>query len=53
MESALERLEYVAVIFYDETNSNDLDIIDSYESINDECKQNDIRLVKTSDDDLT
>ena len=52
MESALERLEYVAVIFYDETNSNDLDIIDSYESINDECKQNDIRLVKTSDDDL-
>ena len=52
MESALERLEYVAVIFFDETNSNDLDIIDSYESINDECKQNDIRLVKTSDDDL-
>ena len=52
LESALERLEYVAVIFYDETNSNDLDIIDSYESINDECKQNDIRLVKTSDDDL-
>ena len=48
----MERLEYVAVIFYDETNSNDLDIIDSYESINDECKQNDIRLVKTSDDDL-
>ena len=52
MESALERLEYVAVIFYDETSSNDLNIIDSYESINDECKQNDIRLVKTSDDDL-
>merc|ERR1711997_233911 len=52
LKSALERLEYVAVIFYDETNSNDLDIIDSYETINDECKQNDIRLVKTSDDDL-
>ena len=52
LESALERLEYVAVIFYDETSSNDLNIIDSYESINDECKQNDIRLVKTSDDDL-
>lgn len=29
-----------------------MNIIDSYETINDECKQNDIRLVKTSDDDL-
>ena len=48
----MERLEYVAVIFYDETNSTHLNIIDAYEEINDECKQNDIRLVKTSDDDL-
>ena len=29
-----------------------MDIIDAYEVINEECKQNDIRLVKTSDDDL-
>ena len=52
LESALERLEYAAVIFYDENSSNDLDIIEAYEDINEECKQNDIRLVKTSDDDL-
>ena len=52
MESALERLEYVAVILYDEEDATNLDIINEYEEINDECKQNDIRLVKTSDDQL-
>ena len=52
LESALERLEYVAVIFYDETDSSDLQILAAHEKINDECKQNDIRLVKTSDDQL-
>ena len=52
LESALERLEYAAVIFYDETDQSNLNIIESYETINDECKQNDIRLVKTSDDQL-
>ena len=52
LESALERLEYAAVIFYDETNPSNLNIIEAYETINDECKQNDIRLVKTSDDQL-
>ena len=52
LESALERLEYAAVIFYDETDPSNLNIIESYETINDECKQNDIRLVKTSDDQL-
>ena len=48
----MERLEYVAVIFYDETDSTHLNIMDAYEEINDECKQNDIRLVKTTDDEL-
>ena len=52
LESALERLEYAAVIFYDETDPSNLNIIEAYETINDECKQNDIRLVKTSDDQL-
>ena len=52
LESALERLEYAAVIFYDETDSSNINIIEAYETINDECKQNDIRLVKTSDDQL-
>ena len=52
LESALERLEYAAVIFYDETDQSNLNIIEAYETINDECKQNDIRLVKTSDDQL-
>ena len=52
LESALERLEYVAVIYYDEEDPSDQKVIDAYETINDECKQNDIRLVKTSDDQL-
>ena len=52
LESALERIEYVAVVYYDDTATSDLEIIDAYEEINDECKQNDIRLIKTSDDQL-
>ena len=52
LDSALKRLEYVAVLFYDNEEEDDVKIVNAFDEITDECKQNDIRLVKTDDKDL-
>ena len=49
MDSALERLDYVAAIYYDPNDPDDLEVVEAFDAIVDECKQNDIRLVKTGD----
>ncbi len=49
LNSALERLEFVAVIYYDGAASADLAILQQLETVDDECKENDINVVKVSD----
>ena len=52
LDSALERLDYVAVMYYDADESSDEAVVAAFEDINDECKMHDIRLVKASDPKL-
>jgi len=46
------RREFVATIFYNKNNKNDLAILDSLETIDDDCKENDINVIKISDTKL-
>ena len=52
MESVQDRLEFVAVIYYNKDSANDLKILAQLETVDDECKENDINVVKTSDQEL-
>ena len=52
LESVQDRLEFVAVIYYNKDNPNDISILAQLETVDDECKENDINIVKTSDQDL-
>ena len=52
MESVQDRREFVATIFYNKDNKNDLAILDALETIDDECKENDINVIKISDTKL-
>ncbi len=52
MESVQDRREFVAVIFYNKQSANDLAILEALESIDDECKENDINVIKISDQKL-
>ena len=52
LESVQDRLEFVAVIYYNKDSTHDLDILAQLETVDDECKENDINVVKTSDQDL-
>ena len=49
MESVQDRREFVATIFYNKDDPNDLNILDALETIDDECKDNDINVIKISD----
>lgn len=42
----------MAVIYYNKDSANDLKILAQLETVDDECKENDINVVKTSDQEL-
>jgi hypothetical protein len=52
LESVQDRLEFVAVIYFNKECQADLDILNGLESVDDECKDNDINVVKVSDHKL-
>ena len=49
LESAVDRLDYVAVIHYNSKIIEDVKVVNAYEDVFDDCKQHDIRVVKTSE----
>ena len=50
LESAVDRLDYVAVIHYDSKDTEDVKVVNAFEQVfGDDCKQHDIRVVKTSE----
>ena len=52
MESVQDRREFVAVIYFNKRDQNDLTIVDNLESIVGDCKENDINMIKISDQKL-
>jgi len=43
LDSVLERLDYVAVVYYNKNREEDIQVVHGLEAIDDDCKQNDIR----------
>jgi len=52
LEAVQDQREFVAVIYYNKNDPNDLQVLADLETVDDDCKENDINVVKTSDQKL-
>ncbi|XP_055320467.1 uncharacterized protein LOC129577457 isoform X3 [Sitodiplosis mosellana] len=50
LDLILEKMQYVAVLFYDKDQKKSQKVLNELENIDDECDQNDIAFVKIDDD---
>ena len=52
LEAVQDQREFVAVIYYNKNDPDDLQVLADLETVDDDCKENDINVVKTSDQKL-